>query len=290
MNRASLVASGIPMALLFAMSSPVRAYDFIKHRGPLPAVGGTGPAAAQNIDIVENLGQQIPSGLLFTDSTGQKVPLDSFLGHGKPLLLTMGYFNCPQLCNLVHEGLAKSIKAAGLTLGKDFIGLAISIDPKEDPKSANTNQGRLLRALGREQRQDWPFLMDASGANGAASRALAASVGFRYVYDEKVGQFAHAAAAFVLSPEGKISRYFYGVDFSPRDLRFALVEAGGGRVGTSLDRVLLTCFKYDPMAQRYTPYLFAFVRIGAFLCFAALATLLAVLWRKEFVMRRRRTA
>ena len=128
-------------------------------------------------------------------------------------------------------------------------------------------------------------LPDAGARGGRRQVArLAESVGFRYKYDEKSRQFAHAAVALVLTPEGKISRYLYGVDFKPRDLRFALVEASGGRVGTTLDRVLLTCFKYDPMTQGYTPYAFGFVRIGALLSFAALVALLAVLWRREWRM------
>jgi hypothetical protein len=127
---------------------------------------------------------------------------------------------------------------------------------------------------------------------GAAADAQAAAPGRRHRLPlqvrRQVKQFAHAAVAFVLTPEGKISRYLYGVTFKPRDLRFALVEASGGRVGTTLDRVLLTCFKYDPMTQTYTPFVFGFVRIGALLSFAALAGLLAVLWRREWLMKKAR--
>ena len=118
----------------------------------------------------------------------------------------------------------------------------------------------------------------------------ARSIGFRYKYDPQSKQFAHAAVAFVLSPEGTIARYLYGVDFNTRDFRMAVVEASGGRVGTSLDRVLQFCFKYDPMTQRYTPYAMAFVRIGAGLSCLALMGLLAVLWRRELLSRRRRLA
>jgi protein SCO1/2 len=181
------------------------------------------------------------------------------------------------------------MRIAKLEPGRDFVGLAVSVDPKEDPKSANTQQGRLLRALQHPQRNDWPFVMGPAG-DASAAQALAKSVGFRYKYDESSKQFAHSAVALVLSPTGIISRYLYGVDFPPRDLRLVLVEASGGRVGTSLDRVLLACFRYDPMAQRYTPYAAAFVRIGAMLSFLALLTLMAVLWRREIVMRRRRPA
>jgi protein SCO1/2 len=259
--------------------------------GPLPQVGlpsPTGPVSAADIDVIEKIGERVPAGLVFTDGHGDRVALDDLLAKGKPVLLTLGYFHCPMLCNLVHEGLAKAIKEAKLVLGKDFNGLAVSIDPNEDPKSANTNQNRLLRFLQVDDRQDWPFVMGTGGSKAPAT--LAQAVGFRYKYDPASKLFAHSALALVVSPRGMISRYMYDVKYSARDLRLAIVEGGEGRVGTALDRVLLSCFKYDPMAHRYTPYAVAFVRIGAMLSFIALFSLLAVLWRRELVMRRRRTA
>jgi protein SCO1/2 len=269
-------------AVALGLATTGDALAYMRNRGPIPNVGGgAGRFTDSDIDIIENLGQHIPSGLVLQDGHGNAVAVDSLLGQGKPILVTMGYFRCPLLCNLVHEGLAKGLKSAGLLPGRDFLGLAISIDPKENPKSAVTNQGRLLRALGEPPAASWPFAMPIPGRAGPEAQ-LAEAVGFRYKYDEKSNQFAHAAVAFVLTPDGKISRYLYGVEFKPRDLRFALVEASGGRVGTTLDRILLTCFKYDPMTQSYTPFVFGFVRIGALLSFAALATLLAVLWRREW--------
>jgi protein SCO1 len=275
------------------------AHAYMRNRGQVPNVNRADGFSDSDIDVIENLGQPIPSGLRLVDGYGQEQAIDKLLGQGKPLLVTMGYYRCPLLCNLVHEGLAKGIKAAELKLGTDFLGLAVSIDPKEDVKSAVTNQRRLLRAIGATDTTQWPFLLPPTVAGSETppvaksendAQKLAQAVGFRYKFDEKSKQFAHAAVAFVLTPNGKISRYLYGVDFKPRDLRFALVEASGGRVGTTLDRVLLTCFKYDPMTQRYTPNVFAFVRLGALACFAALATLLAVLWRREVIMRRGRLA
>lgn len=283
-------AAGCGAALL-ALPGLAGASFYGKKTGPLPNVGGgqQGPVTANDIDIIENLGQKVPRDLAFVDGHGKKVALGDLLGRGKPVLVTMGYYHCPMLCNLVHEGLAKAINGAKLELGKDFLGVSVSVDPKEDPKSAFTNQRRLLRAIAAEERGEWPFLLDTTADTGQAN-ALAQAVGFRYKYDEQSKQFAHAAVAFVLSPEGTISRYLYGVDFPARDLRFALVEAGGGRVGTTIDRVLLSCFRYDPMTQRYTPYAMAFVRIGAGLSFLALVGLLALLWRRELLMRRRRLA
>lgn len=284
------LAAGCGAALLaFPVAGNASFYG--KKHGPLPSVGGKqlGPVSENDIDIIENLGDKVPRGLAFVDGYGQPVSLDRMLGQGKPVLVTMGYYKCPMLCNLVHEGLVKAIRGSGLKLGKDLLGFSVSIDPKEDPRSANTNQRRLLRAMDHEPKTDWPFAIDPSPEASAAA-ALARAIGFRYKYDPQSKQFAHAAVAFVLTPEGTIARYLYGVDLNTRDFRMAIVEASGGRVGTSLDRVLQFCFKYDPMTQRYTPYAMAFVRIGAGLSCLALMGLLAVLWRRELVSRRRRLA
>jgi protein SCO1/2 len=202
----------------------------------------------------------------------------------KPLLVTLGYYRCPMLCNLVLESLAKASKQSGLVPGKDYQAVSISIDPAEEAKLARETGERVRRAVGAADAAAWPFLMgDAFG-----SRTLADAVGFKYVYDDTSKQFAHAAVAFVITPSGKISRYLYGVEVSGRDFRLAMVEAGEGRVGTTLDRVLLSCFKYDPMNRKYAPFVMGFMRIGAGLVFLCLAGLLAVLWRKELQMRRKR--
>jgi protein SCO1/2 len=257
------------------------------NQAPTFPPGGEIPLAAlQDVDVVEHLGDRIPAGLTFRDPDGAKVEIDAMLGR-KPLLVTLGYYRCPMLCNLVLDGLVKAMKESGLSPGKDFQAVAISIDPAEDAKLARETQARMLRAVGGEADPGrWPFLLgDAFG-----SRLLADAVGFKYAYDPKSGQFAHEAVAFVLTPDGRISRYLYGVDVIPRDFRLALVEAGAGRVGTSFDRLLLSCFQYDPVNRKYAPYALGFVRIGAGLVFIMLVTLLTVLWRKELVMRRRRVA
>jgi protein SCO1/2 len=275
-------------AALLALAAPAHASFYGKKHGPLPNVSAAsqGPVSEADISTIENLGAKVPRGLTFVDGHTRRVALDDLLGRGMPIVLTLGYYKCPMLCDLVHSGIVKAAKGSGLELGRDFLGLAVSIDPNEDYKSANTKQRQLLRALDHQKAEDWQFVYDRS-EGAAVVRQLAETLGFKYKYDPQSKQFAHEAVAFVLTPDGTVSRYLYGVDFKPRDLRFAVVEAGGGRVGTSLDRVLLACFRYDPFAKRYTPFAAAFVRIGAGLsCFALLA-LLAVLWRKEISMRRR---
>jgi protein SCO1/2 len=244
-------------------------------------------AALQDIDVIEHIGERVPTGLVFADEAGRSVTLASLLGRGRPLLVTLGYHRCPMLCGLILDGLVKAGSASGLGLGKDFLALDVSIDPTEDPKLLAATQRRVLELAGKGAAAvDWPFWRSA-GDGGAAARALADAVGFRYKYDPDSKQYAHEAVAFVLTPEGTISRYLYGVEYPARDFRMAIVEAGGGRVGTSFDKVVLSCYRYDPATRRYAPFVMAFMRIGAGLVFIALCTLLTVLWRKEIAMRKR---
>ena len=271
------------------LSAVTGAPAFASNRTPVPTFpleAETPLAALQDVDVIEHTGDKIPTGLTFRDPEGHNVELDGLLGN-KPLLVTLGYYRCPMLCNLVLDGLVKSMKASGLAPGKDFQALSISIDPKEDVQQAVATRTRVHAAAGQGvDDAAWPFLM----GDAVASRLLADAVGFKYAYDAKSGQFAHDAVTFVLTPEGRISRYLYGVDVLPRDFRLALVEAAGGRVGTSFDRLLLSCFQYDPLNRKYAPYALGFVRIGSGMVFLMLVGLLTVLWRKEMAMRRRRVA
>jgi protein SCO1/2 len=274
--------------LPWLLASAGRPAGAAEHVGPapFPPEAEQTLAALQDVDVVEHLGERVPAGLVFRTPDGQKAELDAVLGRG-PILVTLGYYRCPMLCSLVLDGLVKAMKQSGMLPGREFQAVSISIDPDEDAGLARQTQARVVGAVGGGvSAADWPFwLGDATG-----SRMLAEAVGFKYVYDSKSKQFAHDAVSFVLTSDGRISRYLYGVDVLPRDFRLALVEAGGGRVGTSFDRLLLSCFQYDPVNRRYAPFVFGFMRIGAGLVFLMLATLMTVLWRKELVMRKRRVA
>ena len=250
--------------------------------------GGEQPLAAlQDIDVIEHLGDRVPAGLKFTDGAGSPVGLESLLGRGKPILVTLGYHRCPMLCGLVLDGLVKASSASGLAIGKDFLAVDVSIDPAEELKLLTATQKRVVDLAGNGATPaSWPFWRSSTDG-GAAARALADAVGFKYRYDNDSKQFAHEAVAFVLSPEGIIARYLYGVDYPARDFRMAVVEAGGGRVGTSFDKVVLSCYRYDPATRRYAPFVMGFMRIGGLTVLLALAGLLTVLWRKEIVMRKR---
>jgi protein SCO1/2 len=256
-----------------------------------PAGNETPLAALQDIDVIERLGDRVPSKLTFVDTAGKTVSLDDLTSQGKPVLVTLGYHRCPMLCSLVLDGLVKAMKESKLVLGKDLLAVDVSIDPTEDLELTKGTQKRVVDLTGVSGAANdvWPFWRSTNDG-GAAARALADAVGFRYKYDEQSKQYAHEAVAFVVAPGGIIARYLYGVEHLPRDFRLAVVEAGDGRVGTSLDKVLLSCYKYDPVTRRYAPFVFGFMRIGAALVFFALAGLLTVLWRKEIEMRKRRAA
>jgi protein SCO1 len=266
----------------------------IAHAEKLPLAFPAGSeqplAALQDIDVIERLGDRVPSKLTFVDAAGARVSLDALTSQGKPVLVTLGYHRCPMLCSLVLDGLVKGIKESKLVLGKDLLAVDVSIDPTEDAALTTGTQKRLVEQLGAKP-SDWPFWLSTHDG-GASARALADAVGFKYKYDEQSKQYAHEAVAFLIAPGGIIARYLYGVEHLPRDFRLAVVESGDGRVGTSLDKVLLSCYKYDPVTRKYAPFVFGFMRIGAALVFFALAGLLTVLWRKELMMRtaRRRGA
>lgn len=236
------------------------------------------PRALESIEITEKVGESLPSDLHFTDSSGREVRLKELFQRDRPVILILAYYQCPMLCNLVLSGTVTAIKGSGLKLGRDFLALTVSIDPSETSPLAAERKAGYLQALGEATSDPaWTF---ATGGEDQI-RALANGVGFGYSYDEDTKQYAHAAVIFVLTPAGKISRYLYGIEYAPRDLKLALVEAAEGKVGTSLDRILLSCFKYDPALRRYGFYVWGILKGGALVVFAMLSALLAVLWRRE---------
>ena len=238
----------------------------------------TTPDILRGVDIDEKLGAAVPVDARFVDADGRPVRLGDWLGRGKPVVLVLAYYNCPMLCGLVLGGAARSMRQSGLELGKDFLAVTVSFDPRETPSLALDRQAGYLQAVGKpDAKRSWAFLT----GQEPDIQALTRSVGFHYRYDPKTKQFAHAAAILVLTPEGRVSRYLYGIEFPPKDLRLALVEAGGGRVGTTFDRVLLTCYRYDAAGRQYKPYVFGFIRAGGLLVFFALAGALAMFWRRE---------
>jgi protein SCO1/2 len=265
---------------LLALSPFARAEG--KFSTPLAAAPAL-PPAAQEVDIEEQLGRRLDGDLEFSDMDGRRVRLgDSFRGD-KPVILVLAYFRCPMLCGLVLRGVVKGLESLQYQLGKEYRALTVSFDPRDTPKAAREKRESALGALGLRVSDPaaWPFLVGPE----RASRALAEQIGYRFAYDPRTDQYAHPAAAIVLTPDGRISRYLYGIEYSPRDLRLALVEAGEGKIGTILDRLILTCYHYDPATRAYGPFVVGFMRIGGVFIAVSVLALLVAMARGE---RRRR--
>jgi protein SCO1 len=235
------------------------------------------PPAMRGVEVVEHLGELVPTETRFTDAQGHEVRLGDVLPKDKPTLMTLVYYQCPMLCNLVINGQVSAMRELGLELGKDYESVTVSIDPKDTSTQSLDRRRRHLQAMGKPETAPWHFL---TGSEENIHK-LAEALGFKYTYDESTKQYGHAAVVFVLTPEGTISRYLYGTSFPTSDMKMALVEASHGKIGTSFDRVLMTCFKYDTATRRYGFYIFGFIRVGALMVFGALSTMLIYFWRRE---------
>lgn len=249
-----------------------------------PVSPGTVPMELEGVGIEEKLGTQIDLDLNFMGSDGHAVPLRSFFGtKGRPRVLIFAYYTCPMLCSMVLNGASQSFRELPWTVGKEFDVLTISIDPRDDWQLASKKKATYLANYERSA-SGWDFFADYSGN----AKLLAEQVGFHYKWDSTKEQYAHAAAMLVLTPEGKVSRYLYGVKFKSRDLRLSLTEASESRTGASFERFLLYCFHYDPNAKSYVFFATNLMRAGGVLVVLVLGTVLWRLFRAE--NKRMRTA
>ena len=231
----------------------------------------------QRIGIDQKLGDQIPLDLRFVDSEGNTVHLRDFFGE-KPIVLSLVYFDCPMLCTQVINSLLRAMNVLSFGAGTEFDVLTISIDPGETPELAKAKKIEYLKNYrGREGSTGWHFLT----GDQQQIDELAAAVGFRYEYDEPTDQYIHASGIMVLTPEGKLARYFYGIDYPPRDLRWGLVEAADGAIGNPIDQLLLLCYSYDPMTGKYGVYIRNSLRIGGLATILALGSFIVVMLRRE---------
>jgi protein SCO1/2 len=225
----------------------------------------------------QNLDAQIPLDLVFRDEAGRPVVLGELLGT-RPVILTLNYYNCPMLCTVELNALLRSLQVLPFDVGREFAVVTVSIDPKETPALAAAKKAGYLRRYGRSGgTAGWRFL---TGEEPSIQR-LTQAVGFRYAFDSKSGQFAHPAGFVVLTPEGRIARYFYGLDYPPRDLRLALVEASAHKIGSAVDQVLLVCFHYDPSTGRYNVAVMSILRVFCALTAVGLATFMLCMFRRD---------
>lgn len=232
----------------------------------------------ENIDVVERLGEVVPLDLEFRDEDGQVVKLGDYFKGDKPVLLNLGYYQCPMLCSLVLNGLIGGLQDLSWIAGNEFRIVTVSIDPREGPKLARDKKATYIKQLGKpDAAKGWHFLT----GRRESIKALADAVGFGYEYDTDRMEYAHAASIFFLSPTGKITRYLYGIEYEAKQLRLALVEAGEGTVGNAIDRFLLRCYHYDPHSRKYGVYVWGVMRAGGLLTFSFIAIMLFVFWRRE---------
>ena len=239
-------------------------------QGPIPGQPAGPPASAKppilrDVGIDQRLDQPLPLDVTFRDEDGRSVRLGQYFG-ARPVVVALVYYECPMLCTQVLNGLVSALGVVSLDAGADFDVVAVSFDPREGPELARAKKRAYLERYGRPQTAaGWHFLTGTPDAIGQLTKA----VGFRYTFDKNQNQFAHAAAIAVATPEGVISRYFYGIEYPPRDLRLGIVEARAGRVGSIADQVLLLCYHYDPSTGRYGFIALTLVRVGGLLTVGA---------------------
>ncbi len=231
------------------------------------------PHQLKGIDVEEHLGALLPKDLEFTNEYGKTVKLGDYFDGKRPVLLTLAYYRCPMLCGLILNGVCNSTKAIDLVPGKDYRILTVSIDPRETAELAMAKKTRYVEQFGKPGVEEgWSFLV----GSGENSKALADAVGFKYFYDAKRDEYAHPAVSYLISPNGKIVRYLYGIDYKRFDLKMGLIEASEGKIGTTIDRIILSCFHYDAKEGSYVIFAQNLMRIGGFLIVLVLAI---VIWR-----------
>jgi protein SCO1 len=247
------------------------------NNGIMSPPANTRPPKLENVGIEQHLDSQIPPDLEFRDETGKTVKLGDYFGR-KPLILNLVYYNCTMLCGEALAGLASSMRLIKFDVGNEFDVITVSFDPRETPEMAAEKKKDYVGRYGRPSTaQGWHFLTGTPESINALTKA----VGFQYQYDEKTNQYAHATTIMVLTPQGRISRYFYGVEFPPKDLRMGLVEASQAKIGNAVDAVLLYCYHYDPHTGKYGAIVANILRLAAALTILLLGGGLLVLWRLD---------
>jgi protein SCO1/2 len=235
------------------------------------------PQVLRNVGIDQNLNQQIPLDLTFRDETGKPVELRQYFGK-KPVVLSLVYFSCPMLCTMVEQNLLQALKQISFNIGDQYNVLTVSFDPHDTPEMASAKRDVYVGLYGRKDaKQGWHFLT----GDEPSIQALTKAVGFRYTYDPQTGQYAHATAIMVLTPQGKLARYFYGIQYPPGGLRLSLVEASHEKIGSPVDAILLFCCSYDPATGKYGLLVSRLLMIAGGLTVVVIGTLLFMLSRSR---------
>jgi protein SCO1/2 len=274
--------SALFVALVLALSVSVDA-----QRPRFTGAGGGGPDPGSPSELVpdilakvgidQKLDSQVPLDLAFRDETGKTVTLADYFGK-KPVVLSLVYYECPMLCTQVLNGAVAAFKVLNFTIGDEYDVITVSFNPKEAAGLAAQKKDTYIAKYGRkEAAPGWHFLV----GDQASIDALAESVGFRYTFDEATQQYVHASALMVLTPEGRVSKYFYGIEFPPKDLRLGLIEASNGKIGNAVDQVLLYCFHYDPHSGKYSMIVMNVLRLAAAATIMLVGGFMVVMWGRD---------
>jgi protein SCO1/2 len=253
--------------------------------GPRPELGKTTnglPQQLREVGIDQHLDAQVPGDLVFRDENNKEVRLADYYGK-KPIILSLAYYNCPMLCTQILNGLASSLKTLKFDVGREFEVVTVSFDPRETPQLAAEKKVNYIARYNRTNAAEgWHFL---TGSEDSIKK-LTDAVGFRYKWDEASQQFAHASGIMVLTPQGKISHYFYGVEYAPKDLRLALIEASENKIGSPVDQLLLYCYHYDPATGKYGPMIMNIVKLAGLATIIGMVALLFLLRRRGIAAQR----
>ena len=235
------------------------------------------PDILEKVGIDQKLDAQIPLEAAFRDENGQPVTLSQYFGR-RPVILTLVYYECPMLCTQVLNGVVSALKVMNFTAGEEFDVVTVSFNPTETPAMAAAKKDTYLAKYGRPQAADgWHFLTGKQPAIDALTRA----VGFRYTVDPATGQYVHASAIMVLTPQGRVSKYFYGIEYPPKDIRLGLIEASGGKIGTPVDQVLLYCYHYDPHSGKYSMIVMNVLRLAGAATVLLMVGFIGLMWIRD---------
>jgi protein SCO1/2 len=275
-------ASALLLAALLLTGSAVQA-EPARQSGPTDRTQPL-PKPLESVDVKEHLGAHVPKTLGFVDQNGRPVTLGDYMDGKVPVVFTFNYSDCPMLCSLMLNGFVHGLKELDFTPGREFRIVTVSIDPNEKPDRALATQRKYLGSYGKPEAKDgWAFL---TGSEGNV-RAYADAIGMEYAFVPERKEYAHAAAIAVASPDGKIVRYLYGIEYPSQSLRLALLEASQGKIGTAFDRLVLYCFHYDSSQGKYAPMAANIMRLGGGVAVVLLAAFLALLFRSDAKKRRR---
>ncbi len=279
----------LTLAIIFLLSVSTFAQKSEHYNSPLysprtydPAVSVTNglPDALKTIGIEQKLGEQLPLDVEVKDENGNLVKLGTYFGHGRPVMLTFVYYECPMLCNQVLNGLTGSLKGMSYDVGKEFDVVALSFDAREndEPDLAKNKKANYVERYGRPGSENgWHFLT----ATQESIDKITSAAGFNYKWDEKSNQFAHAAGIMIATPEGKMSRYFFGIDYSPKDIKFGIMESTENKVGNPVESLLLYCYHYDPATGKYGLVILNVIRLGGIATLLGLGAMVLVFWRRN---------